>query len=103
MRRLTLLLCLLLVAALRWIIRSAEAPTTTEQNVAVLSKTYVIPEAENMGFEATSVAASIRAEDAAWMTHKLVRPAIEVRPRSASMILSRIGSTRGIRIYRDRR
>ena len=57
MRRLTLLLSLLMIAALRWIIGSAEAPIATEQRDAVL-KTHVTVEAVNTDFKATPVTAS---------------------------------------------
>ena len=89
MGRLTLLLCLLLVAALRWIIGSTEALTTTEQKEAVLPKTHVTLEAVNTGFKASLVAASIRAEDAVWITHELLSAAIDARVHSTSAILSR--------------
>jgi hypothetical protein len=45
MRRLFFILCLLMVASLRWIIGSAAALTTTEQNEAVLPKADVTLEA----------------------------------------------------------
>jgi hypothetical protein len=48
---LALLLCLLLVAVLRWIIGSAGPLTTTEQNDAVISKVHVTLEAVKTGFK----------------------------------------------------
>lgn len=53
MRRLTLLLCLLMVAALRWIIGSPEVLTITEQNKVVLPKPEVTLKAVNTGLRAT--------------------------------------------------
>lgn len=69
MRRLTLLLCLLMIATLRWIIGSAEALATTEQDEALLRTPDLTVEAVNTGFKVGLVAASIRAEDAAWFIH----------------------------------
>ena len=60
MRRFSLLLCLLVVAALGWIIGSAEAPTATEQTEAVLPETRLFLEAVNTGFKDISVATGIR-------------------------------------------
>ena len=102
MGRLTLLLCLLLVAALRWIIGSTEALTTTEQKEAVLPKTHVTLEAVNTGFKASLVAASIRAEDAVWITHELLSAAIDARVHSTKCDPLPIESTSGVRIHRDR-
>jgi hypothetical protein len=102
MRRLTLLLCLLMVAGLRWIIGSAEAVTTTEQKEAVLPRIHVTLEAGNAGVKANLVAASIRAEDAAWITNALLSAAIDAGERSTNCDPLPIKSTSGVRIHRDR-
>ena len=102
MRRLTLLLCLLMVAALRWIIGSAEALTTTEQSEAVLPRPDVTLEAVNTGFKASLVAASICAEDAAWIIHELLWAAIDAGAHSTKRDPLPIESTSGVRIHLDR-
>jgi hypothetical protein len=89
MRRLTLLLCLIVVAVLRCMIGSAEAATTTEQNNAVLPKTHVTLKAVNTGFEATPVEPSICAAGAAWIIEALLSAAIGERPNSLNTIPSR--------------
>jgi hypothetical protein len=102
MRPIIFLLCLLLVAALRGVIGSDDAPTTTEQNDAILSKTHVTLEAVNTGCNATPDGASIRTEDTAWITHELVRAVIDVPTLSQYGPLP-IELASGIGIYRDRR
>jgi hypothetical protein len=102
MRRLTLLLCLLMVAALRWIIGSAEALTITEQNEAVLPRPDVTLEAVDTGFKASLVAASIHAEVAAWIIHELLWAAIDVSARSTKRDPLPTESTSGVRFLRDR-
>jgi hypothetical protein len=89
MSRLTFLLCLLMVAALRWIIGSAEALIITEQHEAVLPTPDLTLEAVNIGFKASLVAASIRAEDAAWVIHEPLWVAIDAGAHSTNAILSR--------------
>jgi len=89
MLRLTLLLCLLMVAALRWIVVSAEALTTAEQSGAGFPKKHVTLEAVNTGFKASPVAASIRAEDTAWIIHEVPSAAIDAGGYSTTTILSR--------------
>jgi hypothetical protein len=102
MRRLTLLLCLLMVAAFRWIIGTTEALTNTEQKEAVLPKTHVTLEAVNTGFKASLVAASIRAENGVLITHALLPAAIDAGVRSIKCGPLLIESTSGVRIHRDR-
>src|SRR5947209_6969876 len=82
MRRLTLLLFLMMVAAFRWSIGSAEASTTTGQNDAVLPRMHITLETVNTGFEDTAVAASIRATDTVWIMQELLSAAISVGPHS---------------------
>src|SRR6266849_4397633 len=89
MRRLTFLLCLLMVFVLCWTIVSAAALTTTERNEAVLPNTDVTPEAVNTSFQANPVAAGIRAEDTVWITHELLSPGIDARAHTTTAILSR--------------
>ena len=89
MRRLTLLLFLMMVAAFRWSIGSAEASTTTEQNDAVLPRTHITLEAVNTGFEDTAVAASIHATDTVWIMQELLSAAIGLGPHSINAIHSR--------------
>ena len=102
MRRLTLLLCLLMVAALHWIIGSAEALATTEQNEAVLSTPDLTREAVNTGFKASLVAAGIRAEDAARIIQEPLWAAIDAGAHSTKRDPLPIESTSGVRIHRDR-
>ena len=102
MHRLTLLLCLLMVAAFRWIIGFTEALTTTEQKEAALPKTHVTLEAVNTGFKASLVAASIRMEDGLLITHELLSAAIDAGVRSTKCGPLPIESTSGVRIHRDR-
>jgi hypothetical protein len=94
MRRFSLLLCLLVAAALGWIIGSAEAPTATEQTEAVLPEMHLALEAVNTGFKDISVATGIRSSDAACVTYELLPVVIEAHPRSTNAILSRSESTR---------
>lgn len=101
MRRFSLLLCLLVVAALGWIIGSAEALTTTQQRDAVLPKTHLTLEAVNTGFKDSSVATGIRTADAAGISYELLSVAIEARPHSTNTILP-IKSTRGVQTHRNR-
>ena len=89
MRRLTLLLCLLMVVVLRWIIVSAEALTTTERNEAVLPKADITPEAVNTGFKVSLVAAGICGEDTVWISHEPLSVGIDARAHSTTAILSR--------------
>src|SRR5437773_7576262 len=89
MRRLTFLLCLLMVVVLRWTIVSAAALTTTERNEAVLPKADVALETVNTGFKASLVAAGIRAEDTVWITHDLLSAGIDARAHSTTAILAR--------------
>ena len=88
MRRLTLLLCLLMVSALRWIIGSPEALTTMEQNEAGLPNPHLTLEAVNTGFKA-SLVASIRMGDTAWFAHERLSAAIVSGAHSTNVILSR--------------
>jgi hypothetical protein len=90
MRRLAWLLCLLVVAALGRVIRSAEACTSREQVDAVFPSTHLALKAGNMGFPNTSVAAGIRCAEAAWITYERLSPAMEPRPHSTRSILSRL-------------
>jgi hypothetical protein len=101
MHRLTLLLCLLMVAAFRWIIGFTEALTTTEENEAVLPKAHVTLEAVNSGFKASLVAASIRMEDGLLITHELLSAAIDAGVRSTKCGPLPIESASGVRIHRD--
>src|ERR1019366_6008937 len=101
MRRFSLLLCLLVVAALSWIIGSAEAPTTTQQRDAVLPNTHLTLEAVNTGFKDTSMATGIRTADAAWITYELLSVAIAARPYSTNTVLP-IKSTRAVQTQRNR-
>ena len=89
MRRLTFLLCLLVVAALRWIIGSATVPTTVEQNEAMLPKSDVTLEAVNTGFRPSLVAASICAQDTVWIADELPSTAMDLRAHSTTTNLSR--------------
>ena len=102
MRRLTLLLGLLMVAWLRWVIGSAEALTTTEQKEAVLPRIHLTLKAVNTSVKASLVAASIRAEDAARITHALLSAAIDARAHSNKCDPLPIKSTSGVRMHRDR-
>jgi hypothetical protein len=88
MRRLTFLLCLLMVVALRWIIGSATALTTMEQNEALLRKTDLNLEAVNTGFKAGLVAVSIR-EDTAWIADELPSAVVDAGAHSTTANLSR--------------
>ena len=87
MRQLTLLLFLMMVAAFRWRIGSAEA--STKQNDAVFPTTHITLEAVNTGFEDTAVAASIHATDTVWIMQELLSAAIGVGPHSINTIHSR--------------
>src|SRR5438034_387770 len=103
MRRLTLLLFLMMVAAFRWSIGSAEASTTTEQNDAVLPRTHITLEAVNTGFEDTAVAASISRD-----RHSLDYARAAVGSDWCRSTLNQhdplpVESTSGIRVGRDRR
>src|SRR5437667_6213927 len=102
MRRLTLLLFLLMVAALHWIIGSAEALATTEQNEEVLSTPDLTREAVNTGFKASLVAACIRAEDAAWIMQEPLWAAVDAGAHSTKRDPLPIESTSRVRINRDR-
>src|SRR5437763_12628588 len=86
---LTLLLCLLMVASLRWIIGFAKAPTVIEQHDALVSMTYLSLEAVNTGFRSTPLGTSIRAEDAACIVRELLSAASDTRPQSTETILYR--------------
>ena len=88
MRRLTFLLCLLMVVVLRWTIVSAAALTTTGRNEPVLPKTGLTLEAVNTGFKASLVAVAIRAEDTVWITHELLSAGTDARAYSTIAILS---------------
>jgi hypothetical protein len=88
MRRLFFFLCLLMVASLTWIIGSAAALTTTEQNEVLLPRADVAPEAVNTGFKASLVAASTCAEDQAWIIEELLYAAIDAGAHSTSANLS---------------
>src|SRR5450432_1126285 len=89
MRRLTLLLCLLMVAALQWIIGSAEVTAPLEPREVVLPKTHITLKAVNTGFKATPVVAGVAHQDAAWIANELPSAAIDARPPSTTSILSR--------------
>ena len=89
MRRLFFVLCLLMIASLRWIIGSAAALTATEQNEAVLPKADVTLEAVNTGFKTSLVAASTCAEDKAWITEELLYAAIDAGAHSTTANLLR--------------
>jgi hypothetical protein len=89
MRQFTLLLCLMMVAALRWIIGSVGAPTTTEQKATVFSETHVGMEAVNTGFKVTAVGARVGTGDAAWITDELLSAAMAARPHCTTTNLSR--------------
>ena len=78
-----------MIASLRWIIGSAAALTTTEQNEAVLPKADVTLEAVNTGFKTTLVAASTCAEDKAWITEELLYAAIDAGAHSTTANLLR--------------
>ena len=70
MRQISLLLCLLVFAALGGIIRSNRAGTT-EQDDMVLSRTQIVPKAVNTVFTAGSIAAtSTHAQDASRTLHR---------------------------------
>ena len=101
MRRLTLLLFLMMVAAFRWRIGSAEA--STKQNDAVFPTTHITLEAVNTGFEDTAVAASISRD-----RHSLDYARAAVGSDWCRSTLNQhdplpVESTSGIRVGRDRR
>ena len=89
MRWLTLLLCLLIVSALRWLVGSAEPPATTAQDHVVLPKTQSSLEAVNTGSNATPTPASMGTQHAAWINCEPRSAAIDGRPQLANTILSR--------------
>ena len=89
MRRLTFLLCLLMLAVLRWIIGSATALTTMEQKEAGLRKTDLTLEAVNTGLKASLVAASICAEGPAWIADELLSAVVDAGAHSTTANLSR--------------
>ena len=89
MRRLTLLLCLLVVAALGWIIRSGEACTAREHVDAVSPKDA--PRSEGCKYVFSGYLGgwhNMRGSDL--ITYQQLSPAIEPRPQSSSSILSRL-------------
>src|SRR5205085_2283272 len=98
-------LCLLMVAALHWIIGSAEALATTEQNEAVLSTPDLTQEVVNTGLKASLVAAGLRAEETllGLSTSRCGQRLMLVRiqPNNQRDPLP-IESTSGVRIHRDR-
>ena len=102
MRRFSLLLCLLVAAALGWIIGSAEAPTATEQTEAVLPEMHLALEAVNTGFKDISVATGIRSSDAACVTYELLPVVIEAHPRSTKCDPLPVGINEAIRPHRER-
>src|SRR5258705_9253962 len=63
MRRLTLILCLLFVAALHWIVRPIKPFTDAAPNDACGPTSYVAPEARNKGLRA-SVSATVMSRTA---------------------------------------
>ena len=90
MRQLTLLLCLLVVAALCWIVRSDKAPGTTAQDDMVLSKTEIIAKAVNRGFKAGPIDATrTYAQDASRTLHRQQGTVIAAIPPSTGTIFSR--------------
>ena len=89
MRRLTLLLCLLVVAGLHWISGLIEVQATTEQTDLVPSKAHLTLEDVTTAFKVTSLAVSARAEDATRTTHGQPAAAIDARPHSTTTILFR--------------
>src|SRR5437764_15102331 len=71
MRRLTLILCLLVVAALHWIVRPIKQFADAAQNDACGLTSYVAPEAGNKGSRASvSATMMIRAEDLGSAAHR---------------------------------
>ena len=89
MRQFTLLLCLLVVAALRSLIGFDEAPATAERNDAVLPKRHIAQEAVNKGCEPHRLRPGLRSADMAWGAHELLLAAIGAGPHSTNTILSR--------------
>ena len=87
MRRLTLLLGLLMTAALSWLAGSADAPAIPQENQAVLRATPLNAEAVNSGFHAPWDAVGIAAADAAWITPEMSLKAIHACPYSGDVIL----------------
>lgn len=86
MRRFSLLLCLLAVAALRWIIGYTDASTATERRDAGIPKTHTAWEALNTGFNAKPVATGTRTADETSVTFELPQAANESCPHSTATI-----------------
>ena len=103
MRRLTLLLCLLMVAALHWIIGPDEALTDTGQNEAVVPTPDLTLEAVNTGFKGSLVEVGIVAEDAVWTIQESLWATIDAGAHSTKRDPRPIESARGVQIHRDRR
>ena len=89
MRRLTLILCLLVMAAVHRITRTTEAPATTQQKDVVLSPAQVALRAVNTGLQATSLVASIGIPGRAWITRRQPSAAIHAGAHSTTVIFSR--------------
>ena len=100
MRRFTLLLCLLVVAALGWIIRSGEACTAREHVDAVSPKDA--PRSEGCKYVFSGYLGGWhKMRGSGLITYPQLSPAIESRPQSGSSILSRLNQ-RAVRTYGDR-
>ena len=87
MRRFTLLLCLLVVAALGWIIRSGEACTAREHVDAVSPKDA--PRSEGCKYVFSGYLGGWhKVRGSGLITYQQLSPAIESRPQSGSSVLS---------------
>jgi hypothetical protein len=90
MRQITLLLCLLVFAALCRIVKSDKAPGTTAQDEMVLSKTEIIAKAVNTGSKAGTIDATrTYAQDASRTFHRQQGTVIAANPHSTGTIFSR--------------
>ena len=90
MRWLTLLLCLLIVSALRWLVESAKPTATAAQDDVdvVLPKTQSTLEAVNTGSNTTPTS-SMGTQDAAWIPCEPPSAAADSRPQLTNTMLSR--------------
>jgi len=79
----------MMVAVLRWIIGSAEAATTTEQNDPVFQDARHFGGCQYRLRTHCPVAASIRSVDAAWIIQEQLSAAMDARPHSINTIPSR--------------
>jgi hypothetical protein len=87
MRQFLLLLCLLVVAALGWIVRSAELPTTAQHSEAVVPKANLASRCLNTGFKDVSTTV-IRTRGAARIVGGRFSAEMEAHPHSMATLPS---------------